>query len=231
MNNESIILRVRELVNERNLSDAKFAALIDMEKSGFSKRMRGQVTIGSGVINKIVLALHINKTWLLTGVGEKYTKENQEINIRKDYDFTPVPVIASISHSEYLRCHKSAEYIKELHSIPSKIDSSYKGGYRVFQVEGDAMFDGTFHSILSNDLILGREIKIDSINLHSESMFGRLFMVVYEAGIILRKFIAFDSESKAISLGALNPLYDTVVLSISSLLELYNIVKIIDREV
>ena len=230
MNNESIILRVRQLVNAMGLSDAKFAARIDMEKSGFSKRMRGQVAIGSGVINKIVLALKVNKTWLLTGVGEKYTKENQEINIHQNYDFVSVPVVATQTHSEYLRYYKSADYIKKLYSVPSKIDSSFKGEYRVFQVEGDAMFDGTSKSILSNDLVLGREIKIDNINLHSESMYGRLFMIVHDTGVILRKFITFDPESKLIILGALNPLYENIVLPVLNILEIYNVVKIIDRE-
>jgi len=231
MNNESIILRVRQLVHESGLTDSKFSTLIDMEKSGFSKRMRGQVAIGSGVINKIVIALRINKEWLLTGVGEKYIKQNQEINIAKISDFVLVPVITSISYSDYIRYHKSNEYIQKLYSIPSKIDSSYKGEFRIFQVEGDAMFDGTNNSILSNDLVLGRELKINRINLLNESMYGRLFIVISDVGVILRKFIIFDPETDTICLGALNTLYNNIIIPIENLLEIYNIVKIIDREI
>lgn len=230
-NNENIILRVRQLVNELNLSDAKFAARIDMEKSGFSKRMTGQVAIGSGVINKIILALKVNKTWLLTGVGEKYILENYVTSIWKDSDFVQVPVIATQSYSEYLQLHKNEEYMQKLYSIPLKVDSTYKGEYRVFQVEGDAMFDGTYKSILSNDLVLGRKIEICNFDLLSKSMYGRVFILVHSTGIILRKLISFDSEDQSIVLSSLNPFYNNIILSVDNLMEIYNIIKIIEREV
>ena len=127
--------------------------------------------------------------------------------------------------------HKSADFIKTLYSIPEKVDAEFDGKYRVFQVAGDAMVDGTHKSILSNDLVLGREVNINVVGLHSESIYGRLFMVVHSGGIVLRKFLSFDMSTKTATFAALNPLYSDIVVKLKNMLELYNVTKIIDREI
>ena len=70
MEENFIILRIKELMKHFNVSPAQFADKIKMDRSGFSKRMNGHVAIGDAVVNKIVLALNVNKDWLLTGEGD-----------------------------------------------------------------------------------------------------------------------------------------------------------------
>lgn len=71
---DDIILRIKELMIYFKYNQGQFAHAIDMDPSGFSKRLNGDVAIGKGVINKIVLALGVNKNWLLTGEGDWFYK-------------------------------------------------------------------------------------------------------------------------------------------------------------
>ena len=81
MKNDEIILRVRELIKEKGLSDGKFADMIKMDRPALSKRLLGRVMCGEGFVNRIVIELGVNKQWLRDGIGEKYIQ-------RKDKDST-----------------------------------------------------------------------------------------------------------------------------------------------
>jgi len=230
LRNSEIILRVRQLITDHNLSDGKFADAIDMDRSGFSKRMSGKVSVGKAFIEKIVSNFNVERQWLLTGIGDVYKKE-REISIITDSNFTRIPVVQSQTQGEYLKFYKNEEFIKTLYSVPEKVDTSFKGKYRIFQVEGDAMVDGSQNSILSNDLVLGREVSLDSVESKCESMIRRIFMVTYKDGIIPRKFCSYNKETREIRFEPLNFLYSDIQIKLDDILELYNIVKILSREI
>lgn len=80
MDNAAILLRIRELITEKGLSDGKFADLIGVDRSGFSKRMSGQIMSGTGFINRIVLELGVSKRWLIDGVGDRYVQRESKEN-------------------------------------------------------------------------------------------------------------------------------------------------------
>lgn len=228
--NDLIVQRIKQLMAEHGLNQSRFAQKIGMDKSGFSKRLTGDVSTGEGVINKIVLAFGVHKKWLTTGVGEQYIV-NKEINIITDFNFTRVPVIQSHIQNEYLNNFSNTEFINNMYSIPERVDTSFEGKYRVFQIEGDAMSDGTEKSILNNDLVLGREVSLDSIDIKCDSMVRRIFMVVYKNGIIPRKFCSYNNVTREIRFEPLNFLYSDMTINIDDIFELYNVVRILGRDI
>lgn len=229
--NNELILRVRHLIDDQKLSDGKFADRIEVDRSGFSKRMSGKMFIGKIVIEKIVHEFNVEKQWLLTGFGNVYRKEVNQINVIKDSTFTKIPMVQPQVQTEYLKHCKNEEFIKTLYTVPEKVDTSFQGQYRVFQIDGDAMVDGTQNSILSNDLVLGREVSLDTIDKRFESMLRRVFMVVYKDGIIPRKLCSYNRETREIRFEPLNFLYSEIVIKLDDVLELYNIVRILGREI
>jgi transcriptional regulator with XRE-family HTH domain len=71
-NNQDIILRIRELMEELALNQTTFSKESHIEQANLSAILNGKRPIGSAVINKIVLAFDINKNWLITGEGEHF---------------------------------------------------------------------------------------------------------------------------------------------------------------
>jgi len=77
MEKEDIILRIKELISENNLSMNKFAKEICVNQSNLSSMLSGKRPIGDAIINKIVLSYDIRKKWLQTGEGAKYKSPEQ----------------------------------------------------------------------------------------------------------------------------------------------------------
>lgn len=119
MKNDEILLRVKELIDERNLSNGKFADVIKMDRSGFSKRMTGAVMVGEGFINRIVLELGVNKRWLTDGVGEKYIQAKEKAKDPKESESEMVSFLKDennrLSHSLLNKMNELAEVRDRLH--------------------------------------------------------------------------------------------------------------------
>jgi transcriptional regulator with XRE-family HTH domain len=70
--NQGIILRIRELMENLALNQTEFSKECRIEQANLSAILNGKRPIGSAVINKIVLAFDINRNWLVTGDGERF---------------------------------------------------------------------------------------------------------------------------------------------------------------
>jgi hypothetical protein len=228
--NDDMRMRVRKLIDDYGSSDGKFADKMDMDRSGFSKRLSGKVIIGKAFINKLVLYFNVDKQWFLTGLGNPYNKD-REINSVIESSFTHIPVVPTHIQSDYLKNYKNDDFINSLYSIPEKVDASFKGKYRIFQIEGDAMVDGSQNSILSNDLVLGRDVSLDSVDEKCGSLTLRIFMITYKDGIILRRFRSYNKETREIIFEPLNVLYSDTIIKLNDILELYNVIRIANREI
>lgn len=231
MKNNDVLLRVKELISDFGLSDGKFADKIKMDRSGFSKRMTGAVAAGEGFINRIVMEIGVNKQWLLYGTGDKYPKPIGGSSELSANGINLVPVVLMSAPTKYIESRRDVEFVRGLRSMPVVTDADFKGRYMAFQVTNDAMVDGTSRSILSNDIVLGREVDVDMVGRYSESMHDKLFVIVYNEGIVLRKLVEFSARDEVVVFAALNPLYSSLAIRTKDIVELYNAVRVIDREI
>ena len=66
------LLRIRELMADSCLTQNAFAKKCDIDHRNFSSYLTGKRKIGKATLNKLMSSFDVNKTWLLTGTGEKY---------------------------------------------------------------------------------------------------------------------------------------------------------------
>lgn len=78
-----ISLRIKEIMEARNLNQVSFANRTGIAQANLSKILSGDRPCGEAVVNKIVMSLDINKDWLLHGYGEmdKEQKSNSAVGL------------------------------------------------------------------------------------------------------------------------------------------------------
>lgn len=104
--NEKVVgtdIRLKEIRNELSYSQSKFASILDVPQSTYSK-----YELGFAVSDKLLLGLHklgINLNWFITGLGEKYSDKSDSTEFKtpsgKSYPVSidsaiySVPILAS----------------------------------------------------------------------------------------------------------------------------------------
>ncbi len=69
--------RIKELINELNISQTEFAASIGMTKSNVSKLVKGSINLTDSNIKLLCIQYDINEQWLRTGEGEMFDTSNE----------------------------------------------------------------------------------------------------------------------------------------------------------
>ena len=108
------------------------------------------------------------------------------------------------------------------------MDREYKGKYRCFEVEGDSMDDDSRSAICDRDVVLGREIKRElwKSKLHIRDW---NFIIVHTEGISIKSIVEHDVEKGIIKCHSKNNFYEDYYLNLDDVIELYNMIKIVDR--
>lgn len=70
MKNIDIVLRIKELMKIFAVKQIEFSQVSGIGQANLSAILNGRRSVGSAIVNKIVLAYNVNKQWLLTGEGE-----------------------------------------------------------------------------------------------------------------------------------------------------------------
>lgn len=180
--------------------------------------------------------LGVNVEWLITGNGQMYGNNNtyQEAEQISDINYMNVPLIHIPAHAGYKRGFGDEQYIENLPTIPVIVDRAYKGKYRVFEINGDSMDDGTVRSIAHGDKVLGREVKKEYWKTKLHYTKYHFVIVSISDGLLFKQIISHDVENLIITCHSLNPdksSYPDFEMSLTDVAELYNIIKIVDRNI
>ena len=144
-------------------------------------------------------------------------------------NFMLVSLVPISARAGYLQGYGDLGYVDNLPTIPVLVDREYKGNYRIFEVAGDSMLDGSVSSFCDKDKVLCREVRKDlwQYKLHFKDWF---FVIVHKTdGILLKQITAHDVSTGSITCHSLNSLYDDFELHLNDIVELYNVVKLIER--
>jgi len=120
-------LRIRGLAKEMGLSLSEFAKKIGTHQSSLSRSLAEGNNVGDAMLNKISIAFDINKTWLLTGEGEKLNEKKSYK--RRGFCICILSLISNISikswdSCELLRLSQFHLYISLNQNLPTP-DRSY----------------------------------------------------------------------------------------------------------
>ena len=155
-----IIQRINELMIDHELSQTAFSERTAIAQSNLSKILAGKRPCGEAIINKIAMSFDINKTWLETGEGDRYTDNIKVVpkdSLIKPYfkehsvRYVPVMHIDSVGgmHSEN-EITAGEQYFERL--IP--FEEAREGDIAIYQ-SGDSMSP----SIPSGSLLLLRKVE------------------------------------------------------------------------
>ena len=233
----SEIQRIKKVINwlifnEHASSEKEIAEKLGYTKSSFSQIINGKVPISERFIEKLIAVdFNMNKTWLVSGEGNML-KDDPKLSggtkIKSEGDFIKVPFIPIRGKRGYLKSYGNEEYIESLDSIPIIVDRAFKGKFRCFEVEGDCMDDGTRKSICDKDIVLGRELKRELWS-NKFSLADWDFIIVYNDDITVKRIKELNVEAGIIKCHSLNSLYEDNENNLDKVIELYNLIKIVDR--
>lgn len=227
-----------------DLNAKEFAELIGISAPNYSQMKKGTRPAGDAIVNKLCVQLNIKKEWFEKWDGNsadpaidsirsflKGDKTPIEPNARliETAGFMNVPLVHVRAQCGYLCGYGDDEYVGTLPTLPTIVDRTYKGKYRLFEAEGDSMDDGTRNAICDGDIVLGREVQrhLWLSKLHINDWY---FIIVHRTdGISIKKIIDHDVEHGIITCHPLNSLFRDYTVELNEVSELYNLVKIVDR--
>lgn len=73
MENKEVVMRIKMLIESKNVSPSGFAKLIGYNQSNLSKVLRGERVVPTNLINAICEGLNVPYKWLVNGEGDMLT--------------------------------------------------------------------------------------------------------------------------------------------------------------
>lgn len=221
------LVGVGKIQTQQDLADA-----ISANKSTISSAMNGvERNLTYSLLNRINYAFGsiFNEEWIKGESESMITSFKGNATFVTDFNFMNIPLVHIHARAGYSSGYGDEEYIETLPTFPVIVDKSYKGKYRVFEVDGDSMDDGSRNAIYDGDKILCREVKREywKTRLHYKDWF--FVIVMRDDGILTKQIIDHDIENHKIVCHSLNPMFEDFEVDLADVAELYNVIKIVDR--
>lgn len=215
----SVGKKLKQAIKDNSLTAKEFANKIGKSEQMIYKYYNME-DIDSSTIKLFCEILNLPITFFIEETNNAYTKE---IDM-----FQNIPLVPIRAHAGYQTGYGDNEYIEKLPTVPVIVDKSYKGKYRCFEIDGDSMDDGSRESICDKDVVLCREVKRDlwCNKLHYKDW---NFILVTKEGILAKRIIHHDIITCNVICHSLNPMYEDFEICLNDVYELYNIIKIVDR--
>lgn len=132
----SILNRIREVINHSGLSDASFAKSLSVPQATFSNMFQRESEPKPSWLQSIISIYKVNAHWLLTGEGEMFTKtESEKTPCVKD---VMVPVLSQKASCDPGVEWNSEQNITEYISLAS-LSPALSGKVYGFRVAGTSM--------------------------------------------------------------------------------------------
>ncbi|MDO3391604.1 S24 family peptidase [Bacteroides sp. ET489] len=226
--------RIQKIIDEEGLNKNSFSKAIGISNNVTITRIINEKRSPSkSTCDKIVAAFpKYNLKWLLTGEGEMLNQTTPTVHpnahIVENLDYMSVPVVHIKARCGYLAGYEDAGYIGTLPTMPVIVDRTYHGKYMIFEAEGDSMDDGTRNSICDGDKLLCREVRRDLWlpKLHINDWY---FVIVHRTEGIAIKQIINQDENGNITCHSLNNMFNDYTLNLDDVVEIYNVIKVVER--
>lgn len=155
------------------------------------------------------------------------TAKNTLIDIGGNRFIMQIPIVEQFAYGGYLTGYADQKFMEDLPIHPFVVDKAHFGSYRAFRVRGSSMDDGTYNSIRSGNLIVGREVKKEywSSKLHINDWPN--WIIVHQEGIIVKRISNHNIEEGSIVCSSLNPdkaMYPDRKILLEDCYQIYNVV-------
>ena len=198
-----------------------------VQNSQFEKRHLEFFESGRNNITlEVILALsktyanEVNLDWLLTGKGQMNKNNSHQI---KSANSKRVPFITAKTKEEFLK-KGTTKVILDFPLLFSESSADPSNAYICFEIDNEAMNDGTSDSFLQNDLLLAKKIDQKEWTVSLKSNVPFLF-VHSKLGLLLRRPKKCNADLTYL-LQALHPAFEEIPIQLDELQALYQIVDL-----
>lgn len=228
--------RLNYLIEQKKITAYRISKETGVSQSSLSRirsETSGQKDLQLDIAKALASYFNVNTDWLLYGEGEMYANTSIDENgkILNDCGTLKVPIVQVQARAGYLSSYGDIEYIERLPTMDVIVDKHYNGNYRIFEVSGDSMCDDTYRSILDGDKVLARSVHRDYWNskLHTDH-WDFWVIVTREEGILIKEIRDQNIDTGDFVAHSLNPLFRDIQLNFRDVVELYNVIKIVERK-
>lgn len=204
---DTIISRLRQLMEQRGLSQGRFARLIGIDPSNLSKHLNGHLPVTDALVNKVVVELDVPKNWLL-GETDVLSKPKSQAQGTPVYD-----IDVTAGFTEFSRLFTADRIVGHI-SLPQISPDSV-----VVRVSGDSM-----EPVINRDSL----VAISRNDSRANVFWGQIYVVVMDDYRMV-KFVRRDSsdESKLV-LRSANSDYDDMIVDRRDVRGLYLVETVVN---
>lgn len=218
-----ITRRFFEYLSFKNITAYGFSKLnpkITTQKISNFKSGRNNITLEVILALSKTYANEVNLDWLLTGKGQMTNNNSYQIesaNIKR------LPFITAKTKEEFLK-KGTTEVVLDFPLLSSESSADSSNAYICFEIDNEAMNDGTSDSFLQNDLLLAKKIDQKEWTVRLKSNVPFLF-VHSKLGLLLRRPKKSNADLTYL-LQALHPAFEEIPIQLDELQALYQIVDL-----
>lgn len=158
MENRDVVMRIKMLIEKKEMSPSGFAKIIGFNQSNLSKILRGERDVPTNLVNAICDTLNVPYRWLVAGEGDMLTKSETDIVSAKLYlreNLVNIPYVPIDAKASFVESLYDTTYDMDFYGVmPEDGEDLISGDYVVFQIKGDSMSP----NIPNSSKVLARKI-------------------------------------------------------------------------
>ena len=221
---ETVADRIRYLMYQSRMSQARFARRIGMDPANLSKALNGRNPISDSLINRIVVDMGVSKKWLRDGGDVPFGKPAHAREILIDEPLDPVESTAAGTPVYDIDVTAGRIPLPEMFT-PANLTGfvSLPGiprDTRIVRVNGDSM---------SPTICNGGYVAIRPINDTRNIFWGQIYVIQLDDYRMV-KFVRRHPDPLRVILHSDNPAYDDMEIDRADIISLYIVESIINYQ-
>lgn len=209
MSDQSIIQRLRDLMENKGMSQAEFARRLNMDPSNLSKHLNGHLPVSESLINRVVVEMNVSKEWL-KGVDSACNP----LGMRNHAAGAPVyDIDVTAGYAELSRMFTSDRIVGHINLPQISSDSV------VVRVSGDSM-----QPLVNNDSL----IAISKADSRGNIFWGQMYVVVLDDYRMVKFVRRHNEDDSKVVLHSANKDYDDMIVDRSDIRALYLVETVVN---
>lgn len=217
---QSIIERMRYLMQQSRMSQAEFARRISISPSNLSKHLSGRLPVTEGLVNRIVVNMGVSHEWLRDGTDVPFSKVAGMVASRRDH---------LLSRSVPIYDIDVTAGVEELSSMFT--DDRIAGYVMMPRLSSDSLIVHVSGDSMQPEIIDGGYVAIYPVSLAGPIMWGELYVVVTDDFRRVKYLRRHHTDSSKVVLHSANPDYDDIEIEYGSIRSLFRVEAILNCKI
>ena len=199
------------LENQHIKSSSMMAQALGVHRQSLNRIITGDSDVTVQLLEKFVELFHVNPSYLLTGEGEKFVDQSQVFEAAK------IAFVPRLAYAGYSEQFQDPAFLNQLTYFSLPDQKFREGAFRCFEIAGDSM-KPTFNA---GDKVVCSHV----FDIYFEQLLkdGKVYVIVTETDIFLKRILNKIKSHKAIVLLSDNEDYKPTELPIHEVKEIWKV--------